>query len=98
LVRFTPSEARNSSAEQKARASKPNSLSKILANRFAIESGELADRLHAEPLPVQLFDVTHFFPPLTDLGTPLFSESIPLELMPVVGNLTPALQGFYDRR
>ena len=61
-VRFTQSEARNSSAEEKARASKPNSLSKILANRFAIESGELADRLHAEPLPLQLFDVTHVFP------------------------------------
>ena len=63
LVRFTQSEARNSSAEEKARASKPNSLSKILANRFAIEFGELADRLHAEPLALQLFDVTHFFPP-----------------------------------
>jgi hypothetical protein len=41
----------------------PFRLQQILANRFAIESGELADRLHAEPLPLQLFDITHFFPP-----------------------------------
>jgi hypothetical protein len=38
-------------------------LQQVLADRFAIESGQLADGLNAESLPLQLFDVTHFFPP-----------------------------------